>query len=247
MDGMSSNKVVLVTGGAKRIGAEICTRFHSEGWSVIVHYNASKKEATALCDQMNRVRPGSATMIYGNLMSDSFEIARHAKLKFGRIDALVNNASIAPTDTSMAGDPLDWLKLFQCNVFSPFKIATQLQEALSESGGAIVNILDVRATTLNPAPDWAMYTATKAAFHSLTLSLAKSLAPSVRVNGVSPGITLPFPWEKEDEDWQAMSHRSLMGRVASPSDIADAVFFMAESKHIVGQVITVDGGEALRW
>lgn len=247
---MPNNKVVLVTGGAKRIGAEICKRFHHEGWCVIIHYNQSIHEAFALADELNKLRPHSAAVVSGDLsvIKNCASIVTNSVAAFGRIDALVNNASSSPTDIDL-GDTFDaWQALFRCNVFAPYQLSQMMKAELTARAGSVVNLLDVRATSMNPFSGWAIYTATKAALHSLTISAAKEFAPAVRVNAVSPGITLPFP----DEDWtedraREMNARSLLHKVATPADIADSVFWLTQAGHVTGQVITIDGGEKFQW
>ena len=242
-------KVALITGSAQRIGAEICNRLHREGWSVIIHYNRSKNEAQELADKLNASAPNSARIVAGDLLQKDgcHAIAVNALNAFGRIDTLINNASTSPTDNSL-DDEAAWIDLFRCNTFAPYLLMWMLKTELAKNSGCIVNLLDVRATNLNPAVNWAIYTATKAALHSLTISAAKELAPYVRVNAVSPGITLPFPSEYwDDETANEMKARSLLGTTATPSDVADAVCWLTQSKHVTGQVITVDGGESLRW
>lgn len=242
-------KVALITGGAQRIGAAICTHLHQEGWRVIIHYNRSEKEAQELADKLNASVPDSARIVAGDLRleDDCRAIAENALCAFGRIDALINNASDFPKDSSLNGEAA-WIDLFRCNTFAPHMLTVKLKVELARNLGCIVNLLDVRATTLNPAKGWSIYTATKAALHSLTISSSKELAPFVRVNAVSPGITLPPRGEVWDADkTKEMESRSLLDKSATPSDIADTVCWLLQATHVTGQVITVDGGESLRW
>lgn len=248
MPDITEKKVALVTGGSKRIGAEICKKLHLDGWRVVIHNHHSVEEAKGLAEHFNALAPDSARIVTGDLTKDIQRIADNALDAFWRIDAIINNASIAPTDQHLNDNPSAWGALFQCNTFAPYQLTNMLRAELSKNMGGVVNLLDVRATTINPAENWAMYTATKVALYSLTISSAKELAPHVRVNAVSPGITLPFPGEEEGTaEWDAMKSRSLLGRVASPTDIADAVLWLTQAHHVTGQVITVDGGESYRW
>lgn len=242
-------KVALITGGSQRIGAEICTRLHKEGWRIIIHHHRSGIKARELERRLNLLVPRSASIVEGDLLQNGScsSIAEDALNAFGRIDALINNAANSPTDNSLNGEAA-WIDLFRCNTFAPHMLTAKLKAELARNLGCIVNLLDVRATNLNPADGWSIYTATKAALHSLTISAAKELAPHVRVNAVSPGITLPFPGENWDTSRMSeMNGRSLLGKVASPADVASAVYWFTQDNHVTGQVLTVDGGESLHW
>ena len=248
---MIAERVVLITGSAKRIGASIAETFHENGWKVIIHHNDSVLEASCLADKLNAERPKSALSVRADLLASIgvTDLARRALGAFGRLDALINNASLAIKDDVLnQGGIEDWNRLFMCNTFAPHQLTYLFSDELTIRRGSVVNLLDVRATTLNPFHGWAIYTASKSALHALTLSAAKELAPDVRVNGISPGITLPFPGEEWDEAMtEEMQRRGVLNKTATPNDIADAVYWLTTAGHVTGQVITVDGGESLRW
>lgn len=244
---MNKGKVVLITGGAKRIGASFCKRFHQEGWCVVVHYNTSQNEAERLSREMNNDRPDTARIIQGNLsgLDNCASVASQSLAAFGRVDVLVNNASIFHPDEKLAQDERAWQETFLVNALAPYQLSTMLREELASNSGCIINLLDVRTTTQNPYPGWDIYYASKAALQSLTISTAKTFAPDVRVNAISPGITLPPPGVEVLDP--AMRGRTLLNKLATPADIADAAYWLASAGHVTGQTLTIDGGESHRW
>ena len=241
-------KVILVTGGAKRVGAAICRRLHTLGARLIIHYRSSFDEAKALQDELNTRRTGSVAIVQGDLLDadllpDMIENAAH---RYGRLDALINNASsFFPTPLMQFGTE-DWEDLIRSNLRAPLFLSQAAAPHLKKQSGCIVNIVDIH--TERPLKNYVIYNAAKGGLLSLTKSLAVEMAPEVRVNGVSPGAIL---WP-EDGEWadetarQEIIATTLLKRCGEPDDIARTVqFLIADAPYITGQIIAVDGGRSI--
>ncbi len=238
--------VALVTGAARRIGAAIARRLHAGGCDLALHHLHSGTDMAALAAELERARPGSVQVLHADLRdSDRLpELVAAAVGRFGRLDALVNNAStFHPTPLGTA-TPQQWDDLFAVNARAPFFLAQAAAPHLRAAAGAIVNLADVYAG--RPLPDHAPYSAAKAALVSLTRALALELAPEVRVNAVAPGAIL---WPEQDPSaaaQQAILAATALGRTGTPEDIAAAVQWLlsADAGYVTGQVLHVDGGRA---
>lgn len=241
-------KVILVTGGARRVGAATCRRLHAQGANLMVHYRASESEARALQTELDQVRPGSVALVQANLL----ETARLPRLidetvsHFGRLDALVNNASsFFPTPLGEITED-GWADLIGSNLKAPLFLSQAAAPQLKRQQGCIVNIVDIHSEW--PLKRYVVYNAAKGGLASLTRSLAVELAPAVRVNGISPG---PILWPEEGEwmDEASRQHiiaRTLLKRTGEPDDIARTVsFLIADAPYITGQIIAVDGGRSV--
>ena len=241
-------KVVLVTGGARRIGAQVCRTLHEAGYRIALHYRGSADAGKALAAELNGVRSGSATCFRAELgkREASEELASEVLARFARLDLLVNNASsFYPTPLGRVSED-DWVRLVDGNLKGPFFLSQALAGSLRKSGGSIVNLIDIHGE--RALAGHSVYSIGKAGMAMMTRSLARELAPAVRVNGVSPGVIL-WPENDEAED-QGLRERHLqrvpLGRRGNPRDIAEAVLFLAERAHYVtGQIIAVDGGRSL--
>ncbi|MFK8027584.1 MAG: pteridine reductase [Gammaproteobacteria bacterium] len=242
----SSSRVALVTGSAKRIGAEVIRRLHAEGLRVILHYNGSEDAAQAIADELNALRKDSITIIQFNLLDieqlDAF--ATNILAIWGRLDILVNNASTF-YPTPLENINLDqWNSLIGVNLQAPLFLTKALAPSLATHKGCVINIVDIHSD--RPLKGYTIYCIAKAGLAMLTKSLARELAPDVRVNGVSPGAIM---WP-EVEDYEPM-HQEIIDRTAlkregNPADIADTVWFLVNSaNYITGQIIAVDGGRTL--
>jgi pteridine reductase len=241
-----SSKVVLVTGGARRIGARIVSRFHGAGYRVVIHCNASMDEARELEYRLNQVRGESAVVISQDL-ADSEQLSKiveYAISTFGRLDCLVNNASIFyPTSLSDLDARLI-NQFMDINLKAPLLLSREAAEVMNK--GAIINIVDIYGE--NPLAGYLLYSVSKAALQMLTRGLALELAPDIRVNGVSPGAIL---WPEDTAEMSEQEKEELlgdlpMGRLGEPDDIAKAAFFLAEDAGFVtGQVLSVDGGQSV--
>lgn len=239
--------VILVTGGARRVGAEIVRTLHGAGASIALHYRHSAAEAERLAAELDIARPGSAVSVGGDLGVDGVpeRIAQAVLARYGRIDGLVNNASsFFPTEVGRI-DRAAWDDLIGSNLKGPLFLSQALAPALRETRGAIVNIVDIHAE--QPLRHYLLYSVAKSGLAGLTRALALELAPEVRVNGVSPG---PIDWPEDGQFPPAERERivahTLLQRIGSPADIALTVrFLMLDAPYITGQILAVDGGRSI--
>ena len=239
-----SDRAALVTGAARRLGAQIARTLHQNGANLIIHYRGSRAEAEALVDELNGRRAGSARACQADLGRDE-DIERLAAVAcraFGGLDLLVNNASVFTPTRFGEIDAADWDALVGSNFRAPLFLTQACHPALEASGGAVVNLLDIYAS--RPLAGHSLYCAAKAANQMLVQALALDLAPRVRVNGVAPGAIL-WPEDAGEAQQRALLERIPLGRRGEPQDIADAVLFLATSEYISGEIIRVDGGRSL--
>lgn len=240
-----SDKVALVTGAARRIGAEIARELHRSGLKVVIHYRASAAAATALCDELLAARPDSAALICADLLDTAAlpSLIAEAQRAWGRLDALVNNASnFYPTPVGKI-DEAQWNDLVGSNLKAPLFLSQAAAPHLAVQQGCILNIVDIHAD--RPLKGYPVYCAAKAGLVMLTKSLARELAPAVRVNAVAPGAIL-WPEPASEETRHAVISRTALKRQGHPHDIARTVrFLVTEADYITGEVITVDGGRSL--
>jgi pteridine reductase len=237
-------KAVLITGGAKRVGAAICRRVHAAGANLMLHYRASAGEARLLQAELNHIRANSVALIQADLLDIGklSSIVEQTLQTFGRLDGLVNNASsFFPTPIGEITTEA-WNDLMGTNVQAPLFLAQAAAPALRKAQGAIVNIADIHAD--RPLKNYVVYSVAKAALVGLTRSLARELAPEVRVNAVAPG---PVLWP-DDASFDELSRQRIIShtplkREGTPEDIAGAVYFLlAEAPYVTGETINVDGG-----
>jgi pteridine reductase len=237
-------KVVLVTGGAKRVGAAICRRLHAAGATVMLHYRASAGEARLLQSELNHARADSVALIQADLLDLAKlpSIVEQTVQTFGQIDGLINNASSffqTPVGNIQAGD---WDDLIGTNLKAPLFLSQAAAPFLRQTHGAIVNITDIHAE--RPLKNYVVYSVAKAGVIGLTRSLARELAPEVRVNAVAPG---PILWP-DDESFDDISRQRIIShtplrREGAPDDIARAVqFLLVDAGYCTGETIHVDGG-----
>lgn len=241
-------QVVLVTGAARRIGAAIVTRLQENGARVAIHYRSSGAEADKLAATLNDRRPDSAETFQADLLSldDIAKLIAAVVAWGGRLDGLVNNAStFYPTPIGTVSEE-HWDDLVGSNFKAPLFLSQAAVPHLRESGGSIVNIVDIHSQ--RPLRDHPLYGPAKAALAMLTRSLAKDLAPDIRVNGVSPGAIL---WPEDgmtDAVQQTILRQVPLERPGDPEDIAGCVLFlMSDADYITGQIVTVDGGRSIGW
>jgi len=237
-------KVVLITGGAKRVGAAICRRLHAAGANLMLHYRASAGEARLLQAELNRARADSVALIQADLLEQKAlpSLVEQTVQRFGHLDALVNNASsFYPSPVGEITSAV-WDDLMGTNLRAPMFLSQAAAPALRKTQGAIVNIVDIHAE--RPLKNYVVYSVAKAGLAALTRSLARELAPEVRVNAVAPG---PILWP-EDASFDEVSRQriishTLLKREGEPDDIAKAVLFLlAEATYVTGETIRVDGG-----
>ena len=243
-----SAPVILVTGAARRVGAEIARTLHAAGASVVLHYRTSRKDAEQLATEFNASRRDSAVALYADLGGDeaSRTLVAAAIDRFARLDGVVNNASeffrspIGRVDESM------WQDLMASNLKGPLFLAQAAAPHLANQNGAIVNITDIHAE--RPLKGYAVYSSAKAGLAGLTRSLAIDLAPHIRVNGVAPGAII---WPEDDSFSQTerdtIIARTPLQRAGTPTDIARTVkFLLFDAPFITGQIIAVDGGRSIQ-
>lgn len=241
-----NGKTVLITGGAKRIGAETARTLHAAGMNIIIHYRSSRQEADELCYELKQLRDNSAAVIqgdldddhvYGRIIEDTIEI-------WGRLDVLINNAS-SFFPTPVGSITLDqWHKLINSNLKAPLFLSQAAVPFLKENNGCIINMVDIHA--FRPMLKHPVYCAAKAGLAMLTQSLAKELGPEIRVNGIGPGAIL---WPENDMDEstkQYVIERTALKRHGKPEDIAKAILFLVrDAGYITGHIVPVDGGRSL--
>ena len=239
--------VALVTGAAQRIGAVICHTLHQAGYRIIIHYRNSATSAQALAAELNQQRPDSATTLQADLddMAQVETLADQALAAFGQLNLLVNNASsFFPTPVADSNQQ-QWDQLINSNLRAPYFLSSALTPALTASQGCIINLVDIHAQ--RGLAGYPIYSIAKAGLQMMTMSLAKELAPAVRVNGVSPGAIL---WPEADaalseEEKEALLSKVPLGRTGRPEDIAQTVLYLAQAPYISGQIVAVDGGKSL--
>jgi pteridine reductase len=242
--------VALVTGAARRIGAAIARRLHADGYDLALHYRDSAEAMRALATELEAARAGSVLV----LQADLAEFDRLPELvagtvgRYGRLDALVNNASAFFPTPFGATTPRQWDALFAVNARAPYFLAQAAAPHLRAARGAIVNLADIHGE--RPLRDHAVYGMGKAALIHMTRALALELAPQVRVNAVAPGAILwPEPGNDGGKDAAAQAAllaRTPLGRIGTTAEIAEAVrWLLRDAGYTTGQLIRVDGGRML--
>lgn len=248
-DSDTNAPVVLITGAARRIGRAIAEQFHARGYRVALHHRTSGDEAVALVELLNDARRASAIELQASLDDITAVEALPARVLegFGRLDVLVNNAStFSPTPFGAIGEQ-DWGRLMDANVKGPFFLAQAAAAALTDTGGSIVNIVDIYGE--RPLKGYPVYSMSKAALAMMTKALARELGPAVRVNGIAPGAIL---WPEGDneamevDERRHVAERTALERIGDPSDIARTAWFLAaEAPYVTGQILAVDGGRSV--
>jgi hypothetical protein len=230
---------VVVTGGAKRVGAAIVRRLAVDGWPVVIHCNASKTEADALSAELNA--GGARTTVAQCALDDLDAVGAFPSDLLGDTPwaGLVNNASVFESDDFATLTPGALERAMRINFHAPVLLTRALHRAAT-TRGFVVNILDQK--TDNPNPDYLSYTFSKLALHAATGVLAQATAPKLRVNAVSPGLLLP---SGPQTNFDQVHNRTLLGEGAAPEDVADAVAFLAGAERIDGAVLNVDAGQRL--
>jgi len=247
-DASLTGKTVLITGGARRVGAAIGRALHGAGANLVIHYRKSANDVTKLAGELNAARANSVVTFQADLLDIAklpalVEFAVHS---FGSLDVLVNNAStFYPTKIGEI-TPAAWDDLMGTNLKAPMFLSQAAAPALRKSGGLILNLVDIHA--LRPLRHHTLYCAAKAGLHMLTRSLAKELGPEVRVNGISPG---PVLWPENEGDSATRAkiiQRTILQKMGTPEDIArTALFFATQAPFITGQILAVDGGRSVAW
>ena len=245
-DARRPRPVALITGAAKRIGAVIARTLHAAGYDLALHYRESHSEMAALVAELEAARANSTLVLQAELADfDRLpELIAYTIGRYGRLDALVNNASsFAPTPIGSV-TPAQWDALFASNARAPFFLSQAAAPHLRASRGAILNLVDIHAE--RPLPEHTVYCMAKAALAMLTYSLALELGPEVRVNAIAPGAVLWPESGKTYADQQSLIAQTPLQRVGTPQDVADAALFLLRDAHYTsGQILRVDGGRML--
>ena len=240
------DKVALITGGSRRIGASAARMLHECGMKLVIHYRRSADQAEALRAELCEKRPESVLLIRGDLteIAKVKNLVRQCAAELGRLDALINNASVFLPTPIRSADEDRWQQIMDTNLKAPFFLSQAAAPYLKKTRGAIINITDIYVH--RPLPEHAIYCAAKAGLWSLTQSLAQELSPEVRVNAVAPGAII---WPEHDTD--ELSHQRLVSRtplksIGDADDIARVVkFLLSDAGFITGQMINVDGGRTV--
>ena len=241
---MSNSPVALVTGAARRLGGAIARTLHAHQYRVVIHYRTSEKEALALCEQLNTLRPHSAmalqadfekTDVLKKLIDDAHDV-------WQRLDVLVNNASeYFPTEVGHTTEQ-QWHALMISNLQAPYFLAQSAVPYLQKTRGCIINLSDINGFC--PLKNYAVYCAAKAGLNSMTHALAKALGPDIRVNAVAPG-PIPWPEDIDEQSQKTIIEQSLLKRLGTADDVANAVLFLIQQPHITGEILKVDGGKSV--
>lgn len=238
--------VALITGSARRLGAAIAEGLHAAGYDVALHCGTSRAEADALASRLEARRAGSTVVLEADLgeFDRLPELVAHAMGRFGRLDAVVNNASAFFPTPIGAATPDQWDALFGANARAPFFLAQAAAPHLRATRGAIVNIADIYGD--RPLREHTLYGMSKAALLYMTRALALELAPEVRVNAIAPGAILWPESGKSEASKQALIDRTPLGRIGTPEEIAETVrWLLRDATYTTGQVLRLDGGRML--
>lgn len=242
-------KVVLITGGARRVGAASARVLHAAGAQLMIHYRSSATEARALQDELNALRADSVALIQADLHDTHGlpALVSQTVATFGGLDVLLNNASsFYPTLVGSITEK-DWADLMGSNLKAPMFLSQAAAPELKKRRGCIINITDIHAE--RPMKSYVVYSVAKAGLVGLTKSLARELAPEVRVNGIAPG---PVMWPDGDSNFDEVSRQriishTMLKRAGDPHDIALAVrFFAMDTHYVTGQILAVDGGRSAK-
>ena len=240
------NRTILITGAAKRIGMEMALSFFSKGWDIVIHFNRSRLEAEALADKMNSERSNSAMIVQANLdnADEVTKLVKKTLSKNSRIDALINNAStFYPTPVGTFSEE-NWNALMGSNLKAPLFLIQSFHKELEKNQGFIINITDINVD--RALVNHSIYLAAKSGLQTLTKSLAKELAPYIRVNAIAPGAILEPP----NTEWTSEQKNNIinavpMKRMGTEKDIVDAAIYLSEAEYVTGQILNIDGGKSL--
>jgi pteridine reductase len=239
--------VVLITGAARRVGAEIARTLFQRGVNVALHYHSSEAEVSALAKSFNEQRAHSAIVLQANLLDLQAceQMIESVVAHYGRLDGLVNNASSFYATPLTTIKEEDWLDLMGSNARAPLFLSQAAYPHLSTTQGAIVGLIDIHAE--RPMKNHLVYSLAKATHAQLIRGLAIEMAPHVRCNGVAPGVNV---WPENDHSFNDASRAEIeksipLGRAGTPADLAIAVaFLLLDAHYVTGQILAVDGGRS---
>ena len=235
---------VLITGGAKRLGAATAKRFHRAGYRIHLHCHTSSKAAQLLIDDLNANRAHSASLYQADLTqpTEIQGLCNAVLVEDPALSVVINNAStFFPTPMGAVTDA-QWQQLFDVNTKAPFFIVQALSACLKSQQGCVINFADIHG--IRPLAQHAVYSAAKSGVIAMTKALALELAPDIRVNAVAPGAIL-WPEQATSQDTEKVLNKVPLGRLGTLDDITEAVLFLAQAPYITGQILSVDGGRTL--
>ena len=237
-------QVALVTGGAVRIGRAVTLGLAETGYDLVVHYHSSEGPAREVARSIEELGRRAVT-VQGDLADPATaeRLADAARTEYGRLDLLVNNASLFRALPLLEIDEEEWDRVMDVNLRAPFLVVRAAADLLQAASGCVVNIADLSA--FRPFPSYPHHSVSKAGLVQLTRVMARGLAPRVRVNAVAPGTVLP-PEDATEDEIRREAERSALGTVGAPEDVVRTVLFLAGSPFVTGEVIVVDGGRELR-
>ena len=242
---MSDAPVVLITGAAHRIGATTAKLLHKNGMNIVLHYRGSREAALAVQKELNDQRENSVILIQADLhITNGLSTLIEESVKaWGRLDALINNASsFYPTKIEKATED-HWDDLMGSNLKAPFFLSQAAAPHLKKTKGCIINIVDIHAE--RPLKTFPIYSMAKAGLAMMTKSLACELGPEIRVNGVAPGAIL-WPENLDEVAKQRIVSRTFLKRQGNPNDISKTILYLIkDAEYVTGQIIAVDGGRSL--
>lgn len=236
-------KTILITGGAKRIGAAFARHLANQDYRIILHYATSKDEAEKLAEMIPAIKTLQWDLTKRDTLPDFFSAA--LEIAKAPIDGLVNNASVFIHDTPETADADSWAANMALNLEAPFDLSCLMAKHCPKSRqGIIVNMLDQRV--LNLSPYFTSYTVSKAGLATLTHTLAQKFAPHIRVNGIAPGPVLKTPAQTH-EDFEKHYEQTPLRKAVPLSDLCHALDFLIQSPSVTGAIIPVDSGQHLGW
>lgn len=240
-------KVALVTGGARRIGASIINALHQVEYRVVIHCHSSLSEAHNLASKLNEVKNNSALVLVGDLSKQQCAAVLISQVEewAGRLDVLVNNASLFIRTDNTGFNAKDWQNLFDVNVKAPYLLSLAARLLLAKSQGCIINLSDIHSE--KPLKDYSLYCQTKAALEMQTKSLAREFAPNIRVNAVAPGA---IAWPEAENQLSNELQQQIIAKTplkqhGEPQFIAQAVLALIQNPFVTGQSLKVDGGRSI--
>jgi pteridine reductase len=235
-----TDRVVLVTGAAHRLGREIALCLADQGCQVVVHYHQAQAAAAETLAEIER-RGARGSQVAADLSTaDGIrEVFDWIDRSVGRLDFLVNSAAILEPIGLMEADELDWDRTIDLNLKAAFFCLQQAARRMQSAGGAIVNISDVAG--LRPWKRYPVHSISKAGVEMLTRVAALALAPGIRVNAIAPGLALK-PRDMPEERWAALARPVPLQRAGVPSEVGEAVVFLLKNEYITGETLIVDGG-----
>ncbi len=238
----ASNKVMLITGAAKRIGAYLAQAAHSDGYKIVLHYRTSAKQTQVLAKQLNAIRANSCLCVQADFSknNDFADLVKAIELKFKRLDVLINNASEFFQTDFATFNLENYNTLFDSNLKGALFLSQACLSLLQKSQGNIINMVDIHAD--KPLKNYSVYCMAKAANKMMVKALAKELAPTIRVNGIAPG----FIENPIDNKFQPkIINRIALKRQGAKHNIYQTVKFILKNDYLTGQIIRVDGGRSL--